>query len=30
MTAEQKFIYDLKGWILLPGVLEPELTVAGS
>ena len=23
MTDEQKSIFDLKGWLLLPGVLEP-------
>ncbi|MBT6145596.1 MAG: phytanoyl-CoA dioxygenase [Gemmatimonadetes bacterium] len=25
MTEEQKFLFDLKGWILIPGVLEPDL-----
>ena len=25
MTEEQRFVFDLKGWILLPGVLEPSL-----
>lgn len=25
MTDEQKFLFDLKGWLLLPGVLEPTL-----
>jgi hypothetical protein len=25
MSVEQKFLFDLKGWILLPGVLEPQL-----
>ena len=25
MTVEQKFVFDLKGWVLLPGVLEPDL-----
>jgi hypothetical protein len=25
MTDEQKFVFDMKGWLLLPGVLEPEL-----
>ena len=26
MTDEQKFLFDLKGWLLLPGVLvEPEV-----
>lgn len=24
MTEEQKFFFDLKGWIALPGVLEPD------
>ena len=24
MTEEQKFFFDLKGWILLPGVLSPS------
>ena len=28
MTDAQKFIFDLKGWILLSGVLEPELIEA--
>ena len=28
MTDEQKFFFDLKGWLLLPGVLEPSLTQA--
>ena len=28
MTDEQKFIFDLKGWVLLSGVLEPELIEA--
>lgn len=28
MTQEQKFLFDLKGWLLLPGVLEPSLTEA--
>src|SRR5262245_29932275 len=28
MTEEQKFIFDLKGWLLLPGVLEPNLLQA--
>jgi hypothetical protein len=23
MTEEQKFIFDIKGWLLLPGVLDP-------
>jgi hypothetical protein len=25
MTDEQRFVFDLKGWIVLPGVLEPGL-----
>ena len=28
MTDEQKFFYDLKGWLLLPGVLEEGLLEA--
>ncbi|MCZ6680182.1 MAG: phytanoyl-CoA dioxygenase [Candidatus Poribacteria bacterium] len=28
MTAEQKFVFDLKGWLLVPGVLEPDLLEA--
>ena len=24
MTEEQKFFFDLRGWILLPGVLSEE------
>jgi hypothetical protein len=28
MTEEQKFIFDMKGWLLLPGVLEPDLIEA--
>ena len=24
MTAEQKFFFDLRGWILLPGVLSDD------
>ena len=28
MTEEQKYLFDLKGWILLPGVLEPDLLAA--
>ena len=28
MTDEQKFIFDLKGWIVIPGVLDAELTAA--
>ena len=25
MTDEQKFFFDLKGWLLVAGVLEPDL-----
>ena len=25
MTDAQKFVFDLKSWLLLPGVLEPAL-----
>ena len=25
LTEEQKFSFDLKGYIVLPGVLEPDL-----
>ena len=28
MSDEQKFFYDLKGWLLLPGVLEKDLLEA--
>lgn len=28
MTDEQKFIFDLKGWLLLPAVLEPDVLAA--
>ncbi len=28
MTDEQKFIFDLKGWILLPALLEPDVVRA--
>jgi hypothetical protein len=28
MTDEQRFVFDLKGWLLLPGVLEPDLIEA--
>ncbi len=28
MSEEQKFLFDLKGWVLIPGVLEPDLLEA--
>ena len=28
MTDEQRFFFDLKGWLLVPGVLEPDLLEA--
>ncbi len=28
MTDEQKFVFDLKGWLLIPGVLNPEQIAA--
>ena len=28
MTDEEKFLFDLKGWVLIPGVLEPDLLAA--
>ena len=28
MTEAQKFFFDLKGWLLVPGVLEPDLIEA--
>ena len=28
MSEEQKFLFDLKGWVLIPGVLEPNLLEA--
>ena len=28
MSEEQKFLFDLKGWVLIPGVLEADLLEA--
>lgn len=28
MTVEQKFLFDLKGWIALPAVLSPDQIAA--